>query len=70
MSKIVLVESEETKSNLRASGNRVTRIRVMRGLGVDISLINIELSLNYIGNSILKIRVSTLINIDLSLNNS
>ena len=34
MSKIVLVESEETKSNLRASGNRVTRIRVMRGLGV------------------------------------
>ena len=33
----------------------------------DVSLINIELSLNYIGNSILKIRVSTLINIDLAL---
>ena len=34
---------------------------------IDISLKNIELSLNYIGNLILKIRVSTLINIDLAL---
>ena len=32
--KTVLVESEETNSDLRASGNRVTRNRVMRGLGV------------------------------------
>ena len=32
--KTVLVESEESYSDWRASGNRVTRNRVTRGLGV------------------------------------
>ena len=39
MSKKTLVESGESKSDLRASGNRVTWNRVMRGLGVQNTLI-------------------------------
>ena len=34
MSKTLLVESEESYSDLRASGKHITRIRVTRGLGV------------------------------------